>query len=104
MEDALTAAGFEDMKITVTSKGGYTAAFRSADLGVDTVLIERYASLDGVCLNVGCIPSKALLHAAAVRRHLKMEEMKQLTTMQFLMTANQQTELIRLPWLQTLDS
>ena len=46
--------------------GGYTAAFRSADLGVDTVLIERYANLGGVCLNVGCIPSKALLHAADV--------------------------------------
>jgi dihydrolipoamide dehydrogenase len=46
--------------------GGYTAAFRSADLGMDTVLVERYASLGGVCLNVGCIPSKALLHAAAV--------------------------------------
>jgi len=46
--------------------GGYTAAFRAADLDVDTVLIERYASLGGVCLNVGCIPSKALLHAAAV--------------------------------------
>ncbi len=46
--------------------GGYTAAFRSADLGLDTVLIERYAALGGVCLNVGCIPSKALLHAAAV--------------------------------------
>ena len=46
--------------------GGYTAAFRSADLGIDTVLIERYASLGGVCLNVGCIPSKALLHAADV--------------------------------------
>jgi dihydrolipoamide dehydrogenase len=46
--------------------GGYTAAFRSADLGLDTVLVERYASLGGVCLNVGCIPSKALLHAANV--------------------------------------
>lgn len=46
--------------------GGYTAAFRAADLGVDTVLVERYGSLGGVCLNVGCIPSKALLHAAAV--------------------------------------
>ncbi len=46
--------------------GGYTAAFRSADLGLDTVLIERYANLGGVCLNVGCIPSKALLHAADV--------------------------------------
>ena len=46
--------------------GGYAAAFRAADLGVDTVLIERHAQLGGVCLNVGCIPSKALLHAAAV--------------------------------------
>jgi len=46
--------------------GGYTAAFRAADLGQNTVLIERYASLGGVCLNVGCIPSKALLHAAKV--------------------------------------
>jgi dihydrolipoamide dehydrogenase len=44
--------------------GGYTAAFRAADLGQNTVLIERYAALGGVCLNVGCIPSKALLHAA----------------------------------------
>ncbi len=46
--------------------GGYTAAFRAADLGLDTVLIERYSTLGGVCLNVGCIPSKALLHAAAL--------------------------------------
>ncbi|URL58980.1 dihydrolipoyl dehydrogenase [Luteibacter flocculans] len=46
--------------------GGYTAAFRGADIGLDTVLVERYATLGGVCLNVGCIPSKALLHAAAV--------------------------------------
>ena len=46
--------------------GGYTAAFRGADLGLDTVLVERYPQLGGVCLNVGCIPSKALLHAAAV--------------------------------------
>ncbi len=46
--------------------GGYSAAFRAADLGKKTVLIERYASLGGVCLNVGCIPSKALLHAAKV--------------------------------------
>jgi dihydrolipoamide dehydrogenase len=46
--------------------GGYTAAFRSADLGKNTVLVERYATLGGVCLNVGCIPSKALLHAAKV--------------------------------------
>jgi len=46
--------------------GGYTAAFRAADLGLNTVLIERHATLGGVCLNVGCIPSKALLHVAKV--------------------------------------
>ena len=46
--------------------GGYTAAFRAADLGLDVTLIERYDTLGGVCLNVGCIPSKALLHSAAV--------------------------------------
>ncbi len=46
--------------------GGYTAAFRAADLGMDVILIERWPVLGGVCLNVGCIPSKALLHAAKV--------------------------------------
>lgn len=46
--------------------GGYTAAFRAADLGLDVVLIERYDSIGGVCLNVGCIPSKALLHTAEI--------------------------------------
>jgi dihydrolipoamide dehydrogenase len=46
--------------------GGYSTAFRAADLGLNTVLVERYATLGGVCLNVGCIPSKALLHVAAV--------------------------------------
>ena len=46
--------------------GGYTAAFRAADLGKKVVLVERYDSLGGVCLNVGCIPSKALLHVAKV--------------------------------------
>jgi dihydrolipoamide dehydrogenase len=46
--------------------GGYTAAFRAADLGLKTTLVERYQTLGGVCLNVGCIPSKALLHAAKV--------------------------------------
>ena len=54
------------MLVLGAGPGGYTAAFRAADLGLDTVLVERYASLGGVCLNVGCIPSKALLHAAAV--------------------------------------
>ena len=46
--------------------GGYTAAFRAADLGKQVVLVDRLATLGGVCLNVGCIPSKALLHAAKV--------------------------------------
>src|SRR5580658_7417337 len=46
--------------------GGYTAAFRAADLGKKVILIERYENIGGVCLNVGCIPSKALLHAAQV--------------------------------------
>ncbi|MBF0256251.1 MAG: dihydrolipoyl dehydrogenase [Gammaproteobacteria bacterium] len=51
--------------------GGYTAAFRAADLGLKTVLIERYPNLGGVCLNVGCIPSKALLHTAAILNEAK---------------------------------
>ncbi|NKB36804.1 MAG: dihydrolipoyl dehydrogenase [Gammaproteobacteria bacterium] len=55
--------------------GGYTAAFRAADLGKQVVLVERYPSLGGVCLNVGCIPSKALLHAAKVISEAK--EVKQ---------------------------
>ena len=54
------------MVVLGAGPGGYTAAFRAADLGLDTVLVERYPSLGGVCLNVGCIPSKALLHAAAL--------------------------------------
>ncbi len=60
-------ADFEcDVAVLGSGPGGYTAAFRAADLGRRTVLIERYATLGGVCLNVGCIPSKALLHAARV--------------------------------------
>ncbi|ASW01382.1 dihydrolipoyl dehydrogenase [Paraburkholderia aromaticivorans] len=55
-----------DMLVLVSGPGGYSAAFRSADLGMKTVLVERYATLGGVCLNVGCIPSKALLHTALV--------------------------------------
>jgi dihydrolipoamide dehydrogenase len=51
--------------------GGYSAAFRAADLGLKVVIVERYASLGGVCLNVGCIPSKALLHVAAVMDEVK---------------------------------
>ena len=62
-------AGAEhDVQVVVigSGPGGYTAAFRAADLGLKTALIERYDTLGGVCLNVGCIPSKALLHAARV--------------------------------------
>ncbi|OZI66137.1 dihydrolipoyl dehydrogenase [Bordetella genomosp. 1] len=55
-----------DMLVLGAGPGGYSAAFRAADLGLSTVLVERYATLGGVCLNVGCIPSKALLHNAAV--------------------------------------
>ena len=55
-----------EVMVLGSGPGGYTAAFRAADLGKKVVLIERYATLGGVCLNVGCIPSKALLHAARV--------------------------------------
>ncbi|MBK9218776.1 MAG: dihydrolipoyl dehydrogenase [Uliginosibacterium sp.] len=55
-----------EMLVLGAGPGGYSAAFRSADLGMKTVLIERYATLGGVCLNVGCIPSKALLHVSNV--------------------------------------
>ena len=54
------------MVVVGSGPGGYAAAFRAADLGLQTVLVERYPVLGGVCLNVGCIPSKALLHAAKV--------------------------------------
>jgi dihydrolipoamide dehydrogenase len=62
-----------DMLVLGSGPGGYSAAFRAADLGMNTVLVERYPTLGGVCLNVGCIPSKALLHVAAIMdeaRHL----------------------------------
>ena len=55
-----------EMLVLGAGPGGYSAAFRSADLGLKTVLVERYATLGGVCLNVGCIPSKALLHITGV--------------------------------------
>ena len=55
-----------DLLVLGAGPGGYSAAFRAADLGLKVVLVERYASLGGVCLNVGCIPSKALLHVASV--------------------------------------
>ena len=55
-----------DLLVLGGGPGGYSAAFRAADLGLNVVIVERYATLGGVCLNVGCIPSKALLHVAAV--------------------------------------
>ena len=60
-----------DMLVLGAGPGGYSAAFRSADLGMTTVLVERYPTLGGVCLNVGCIPSKALLHTASVMDEVK---------------------------------
>jgi dihydrolipoamide dehydrogenase len=64
---AATGGSYDcDMLVLGAGPGGYSAAFRAADLGMKTVLVERYATLGGVCLNVGCIPSKALLHVAAV--------------------------------------
>src|SRR5207344_1489806 len=64
-----------EMLVLGAGPGGYSAAFRSADIGMKTVLVERYPTLGGVCLNVGCIPSKALLHTASV-----MDEVKQMAT------------------------
>jgi dihydrolipoamide dehydrogenase len=60
-----------DVVVLGSGPGGYSAAFRAADLGLKTVLVERYPVLGGVCLNVGCIPSKALLHTAAVMEAAK---------------------------------
>src|SRR5437870_12096550 len=60
-----------EMVVLGAGPGGYSAAFRAADLGMKTVLIERYATLGGVCLNVGCIPSKALLHTASIMDEVK---------------------------------
>ncbi len=72
---AATHAGGSDIACDVvvlgSGPGGYSAAFRAADLGLKTVLIERWPVLGGVCLNVGCIPSKALLHTAAVMDEVK---------------------------------
>ncbi|MCK7576462.1 MAG: dihydrolipoyl dehydrogenase [Chromatiales bacterium] len=79
-DSALEAAAVQEIVTEVVvlgaGPGGYTAAFRAADLGKKVVLIERYPTLGGVCLNVGCIPSKALLHTAAI-----MEEVKTLGVM-----------------------
>ena len=60
-----------EMLVLGAGPGGYSAAFRSADLGMNTIIVERYATLGGVCLNVGCIPSKALLHTAAIMDEVK---------------------------------
>ena len=72
---AASFAGTVDLECDVLvlggGPGGYSAAFRAADLGLKVVLVERYASLGGVCLNVGCIPSKALLHVAKLINEAK---------------------------------
>ena len=67
-----------DIKIQLvvlgSGPGGYSAAFRAADLGIKVIMIEKYSEIGGVCLNVGCIPSKAMLHIAKVineARHLE---------------------------------
>ena len=72
---AATSTGSADLECDLlvlgAGPGGYSAAFRAADLGLKVVIIERYATLGGVCLNVGCIPSKALLHVASVMDEVK---------------------------------
>ncbi len=66
-EEPAPAVAYDfDVLVLGAGPGGYTAAFRAADLGLKVALVERYSALGGVCLNVGCIPSKALLHAAVV--------------------------------------
>jgi dihydrolipoamide dehydrogenase len=78
VSDAVTGAANIQAEVVVlgAGPGGYTAAFRAADLGKKTVLIEKHAALGGVCLNVGCIPSKALLHAAdVINEAAEMEHM-----------------------------
>ncbi|MFV0283892.1 MAG: dihydrolipoyl dehydrogenase [Castellaniella sp.] len=65
------AEGEYDVLVLGAGPGGYSAAFRAADLGLKVVLVERYATLGGVCLNVGCIPSKALLHTVGVLEEAK---------------------------------
>ena len=79
-DPSLTYTGTVDIECDLVvlggGPGGYSAAFRAADLGLKVVLVERYAQLGGVCLNVGCIPSKALLHVAAV-----MDEVKHLAAL-----------------------
>ena len=62
----LAAARSTEVLVLGAGPGGYTAAFRAADLGKKVIMVERYETLGGVCLNVGCIPSKALLHTAQI--------------------------------------
>jgi len=73
--ETITNGSHAEVLVLGAGPGGYTAAFRAADLGKKTVLIERYPSLGGVCLNVGCIPSKALLHVGKVVSEI--EELKE---------------------------
>ena len=70
---AVNAPSYTDCDVLVLGggPGGYSAAFRAADLGLKVILVERYATIGGVCLNVGCIPSKALLHVASVMDEVK---------------------------------
>ncbi|MFA5662742.1 dihydrolipoyl dehydrogenase [Castellaniella sp.] len=71
-EGAAGAAQLDcDVLVLGAGPGGYSAAFRAADLGLDVILVERHSSLGGVCLNVGCIPSKALLHSVSVLEEAK---------------------------------
>jgi dihydrolipoamide dehydrogenase len=74
-EGAADAARSTQLLVLGAGPGGYTAAFRAADLGLKVTLVERHSALGGVCLNVGCIPSKALLHAAKV-----IEDAEEMTT------------------------
>ena len=69
--DKQDAGEHYDLVVLGAGPGGYTAAFRAADLGLEVLLVERYPDLGGVCLNVGCIPSKALLHTAAIIQETK---------------------------------
>ncbi|AGA89889.1 dihydrolipoamide dehydrogenase [Thioflavicoccus mobilis 8321] len=75
-DEAETSEILAEVAVLGAGPGGYTAAFRAADLGKKVVLIERYPTLGGVCLNVGCIPSKALLHTASI-----IEEAKDMSAM-----------------------
>lgn len=70
LSSSILEASEADVLVLGAGPGGYSAAFRAADLGLKVILVERYPSLGGVCLNVGCIPSKALLHTAHTMEHV----------------------------------